>query len=107
MKQNKFDKAMQLMHTDYSLLTEYSNMFIMMDKKQEAAWEKAQIAQYMQMPEGFLDFEIQRRKKLTKEEKSNEALHWMIFGSRVDAKELAVAYMDWAHIPYDLSRLNK
>ncbi len=107
MKQTKLDKAMRLMTGDYVLMSEHSNMFLMMTKKQETDWENAQIAQYMQMPEGFLDYELQRRQKLTKEQLSDEALHWMITGSRVDAKELAVGYMEWAHIPYDKKKLSR
>lgn len=105
MKESKLDKALLLMCGDYALMSENSNMFLMMDKKQETDWENAQTAQYMQMPEGFLDFELQRRKKLTKEQLSDEALHWVLTGSRVNAKELAVAYMEWAHIPYDKKKL--
>lgn len=105
MKQTILDKAMRLMHQDYSLMSTYSNMFLVMSKAQEQKWENDQIKQYLQMGEKFLDFELERRSKLTEDDKANEALNWGIFGWRVEPKELAVMYMEWAHIPYDKKKL--
>ena len=105
MKQMILDKAMRLMHQDYSLMSTYSNMFLVMTKAQEQKWENDQIAQYMQMGEKFLDFELERRSNLTESDKANEALNWGIFGWRVEPKKLAVMYIECVHSPYDKSKL--
>ena len=99
------DKATKLMMQDYSMISQHSNQFIMMSKAQEVSWENSQIAQYMQMGEKFLDFEIQRRSKLTEDQKEAEAFNLVMFGHRVEAKTLAVMFMEWAHIPYDKKKL--
>ena len=99
------DKATKLMMQDYTMISRSSNQFIMMTKAQEVSWENSQIAQYMQMGEKFLDFELERRSKLTEAQKEDEAFNLVMFGFRVAPKELAVMYMEWAHIPYDKKKL--
>jgi hypothetical protein len=92
---NKRDKAMRLMMQDYTAISKHSNQFIMMTKKQEAEWENAQIAQYMQMPEVFLDFELERRSGLTEAQKELEEFSLVMFRSRKDAQELVAEYKLW------------
>ena len=95
MKKDKYYKAFTLMSQDYNAISEHSNQFIMMTRKQETDWENAQIAQYMQLPEKFLDFEIQRRANLTNEQKDMEEMSLVFFRSRKDAKELVAEYKNW------------
>lgn len=51
----KSDKARKLMQREYIKLSNHSNIFLTMTKKQELEWENKTIAKYMKLTEAELD----------------------------------------------------
>jgi hypothetical protein len=51
----KADKARKLMQREYIKLSNHSNIFLTMTKKQELEWENNTIAKYMKLTEAELD----------------------------------------------------
>lgn len=80
---NKHQLAATLVMEDYAMISEHSNHFLAMTYQQEKEWEKSQTDAYLKNKTKDLVFEIERRKRLNKEQKEHEAFNLVFGGQRL------------------------